>query len=274
MANILEEILAHKRIEVAEAKRRWPAAEMQTRIADLPPTKDFVAAMRAKLATGAPAVIAEIKKRSPSAGLFRADADFRPPDFAQAYERHGAACLSVLTDNRYFGGASADLTAARAACSLPILRKDFVIDEYQIIEARAIGADAILLIVDAVATHRLIELEQQAYALGLAVLVESHTEAQIQQALQLRTPLIGINNRNLTSFETDLETTINLAPLVAPERLVITESAIESAQAIDLMRKNGIHCFLVGGALMRANDPGAALADLFSGWHYDASSPA
>jgi len=266
MGNILDEILATKRMEVAAAKQRVSTTALAARISDLPPTRDFAAALRDKLAAGAPAVIAEIKKRSPSAGLFRAENDFRPADFATTYERHGAACLSVLTDEKYFGGSVDDLTAARAACNLPILRKDFIVDDYQILEARAMGADAILLIIDALPIARLIELEQRARELGLAVLAESHTLAQIQQALQLETPLIGINNRDLTRFETDLATTIHLAPRVPGTRIVITESAIESVQAIDLMRENGVRCFLVGGALMRANDPGVALAQLFSRW--------
>jgi indole-3-glycerol phosphate synthase len=266
VGNILQDILARKREEVAFAKSQVPLAELRARICEQAPPRDFVGALREKLARGRPAVIAEIKKQSPSAGQFRKAGDFRPADFAREYERHGAACLSVLTDADYFGGAAADLVAARAACSLPVLRKDFMVDAYQLFEARAMGADAILLIIDALPIERLIELEQLAQELGLAVLAESHSEPQIMQALQLITPLIGVNNRDLTRFITNLDTTLQLAHLVPKDRLLVTESGIESAQAIDLMRINGISCFLVGGALMRAPEPGAALKGLFSGW--------
>ena len=263
MADILQTILQTKRREVAEASVRVPVEVLKARIAALPPTRDFVAAIRSRHALGLPAVIAEIKKRSPSAGLFRAEHDFDPALFAVSYETHGAACLSVLTDREYFGGSSEDLIAARRACNLPILRKDFVIDEYQLYEARAMGADAVLFIIGAVSIDAFIALEALAESLGLAVLAESHTADQVQDALRLKTPLVGINNRDLTKFETNLHATISLAPAVPAGRIVVTESGIESTQAIDLMKKNSIVTFLVGGALMRAKDPGAALAELF-----------
>lgn len=264
MADILQTILETKRREVAEASARLPVQALKEQIADLPPTRDFVAAIRSRHAGGRPAVIAEIKKRSPSAGLFRAEGDFDPARFAASYEANGAACLSVLTDNEYFGGSTADLVAARGACNLPILRKDFVVDEYQLYEARAMGADAVLFIIDAVPIKRFMALEALADSLGMAVLAESHTAHQIEQALQLKTPLIGINNRDLTKFKTDLHATISLVPSVPANRIVVTESGIENSQAIDLMKKNGIKTFLVGGAFMRVPDPGGALAKLFA----------
>ncbi|AMS33296.1 MAG: indole-3-glycerol phosphate synthase TrpC [Betaproteobacteria bacterium] len=264
MANILEQILATKRVEVAAAKVRVSAEALAERIKDLPPTRDFVGAIRAQLSAKRPAVIAEIKRKSPSAGLFRAADDFAPARLAAQYAANGAACLSVLTDVEYFGGAAEDLAAAKVACNLPILRKDFVVDEYQLFEARAMGADAVLFILDALPIAEFLRLEASAESLGLAVLAESHTAAQLTQALRLKTPLIGINNRDLTRFETSLDTTLTLAPRVPSNRLVVTESGIESRQAIELMKKNGIFTFLVGGALMRQPDPGEALAKLFS----------
>ena len=263
MADILQTILATKRREVAEASVQVPLEALNERIAALPPTRDFVAAIRSRHAAGLPAVIAEIKKRSPSAGLFRAEGDFDPARFAASYETHGAACLSVLTDADYFGGSAADLVTARATCQIPILRKDFVIDEYQLYEARAMGADAVLFIIDVLPIDQFIALELLAESLGMAVLAETHTSQQIDQALQLKTTLIGINNRDLTKFETDLQATISLAPSVPANRIVVTESGIENSQAIDLMKKNGIKTFLVGGALMRAPDPGVALSTIF-----------
>jgi indole-3-glycerol phosphate synthase len=263
MSNILEEILRTKRREVDAAARQDSIAALQARIVDLPPTRDFVGALRAKHAVGKAAVIAEIKKKSPSAGQFRRDGDFDPARFAASYEAHGAACLSVLTDQDYFGGSAADLVAARAACQIPVLRKDFIVDAYQVYEARAMGADAVLFIMDALPISEFLRLEDIATDLGLDVLAESHTAAQLQQALLLRTPLIGINNRDLTRFKTDLETTTNLAPLVPQTRILITESGVETRQAVDSMRKNNINTFLVGGALLREEDPGAAFESLF-----------
>ena len=263
MSNILEEILRTKRREVDAAARQDSIAALQARIVDLPPTRDFVGALRAKHAVGKAAVIAEIKKKSPSAGQFRRDGDFDPARFAASYEAHGAACLSVLTDQDYFGGSAADLVAARVACTIPVLRKDFIVDAYQLYEARTMGADAVLFIMDALPISEFLRLEDIATDLGLDVLAESHTAAQLQQALLLRTPLIGINNRDLTRFKTDLETTTNLAPLVPQTRILITESGVETRQAVDSMRKNNINTFLVGGALLREEDPGAAFESLF-----------
>ncbi|MEI6737100.1 MAG: indole-3-glycerol phosphate synthase TrpC [Pseudomonadota bacterium] len=267
MSTILAKILATKQREVAEAKRHVPLEMLHDEIAKRDATKDFVGAIAAKHGAGIgakqPAVIAEIKKQSPSAGRFRADDDFDVARFAASYEANGAACLSVLTDHDYFGGTAGDLRAARAACELPILRKDFIVDPYQIVEARAMGADAVLFIVDVVPIDVFREWEKLATALSLAVLIESHTESQIRQAITLATPLIGINNRDLTRFETHLDTTLKLAPLVGVAKLVVSESGIESPQAIDLMMKNGILTFLVGGALMKTKDPGAALGLLF-----------
>ena len=260
MSNILEKILATKRTEVADAKARVSEAALYAEINNLPPTKDFVDAIRAKHRAKKPAVIAEIKKQSPSAGQFRADGDFDPARFAKSYAEHGAVCLSVLTDKQYFGGCADDVRLARAACNLPIIRKDFIIDPYQIIEARVMGADAVLFIIDAAPISAFQDWEKLAISLGLAVLVESHTAAQIQQALTLQTPLIGINNRDLMRFETNLKTTLALAPLADSSRIVVTESGIENLQAIDLMQKNGISTVLVGGALMKAAVPGGALA--------------
>lgn len=263
MSNVLEKILATKRVEVATAKARVSADQLHADISKLPPTKDFIGAINAKHRVATPAVIAEIKKQSPSAGQFRADGDFDVARFAKSYEENGAACLSVLTDKQYFGGSVTDVRAARSACALPIIRKDFIIDAYQVVEARAMGADAVLFIMGAAPIAEFKIWESLAASLGLAVLVESHTEAQIIEALTLATPLIGINNRDLTRFETDLDTTIRLAPLCDGGRIIVTESGIENSQAIDLMVKNGINTFLVGGALMRAPDPGAALSQLF-----------
>ncbi len=264
MSNILEQILATKRVEVAAEKARVSVEQLVARISGLPPTRDFVGALRSRQSVGQPAVIAEIKRKSPSAGLFRAADDFAPARFAAQYASNGAACLSVLTDVEYFGGTAEDLAAARAACELPILRKDFVVDEYQLWEARAMGADAVLFIMDALPIAEFVRLERVAESLGLAVLAESHTASQLDQALRLKTPLIGINNRDLTRFETSLDTTLTLAPRVPSDRLVVTESGIEARQAIELMKKNGIFTFLVGGALMRAPNPGAALKALFA----------
>jgi indole-3-glycerol phosphate synthase len=264
VSNILERILATKRDEVSAARAKRPESLLRDAIAGQPPPRDFVGAMRAKLAAGKPAVIAEIKKKSPSAGQFRDERDFDPARFAVSYEAHGAACLSVLTDGEYFGGSLGDLVAARAAVRIPVLRKDFVVDAYQVIEARAAGADAVLFIMGAIPVAAFLELEALAVSLGLAVLAESHNAVELEQALQLATPLIGINNRDLTRFVTDLDTTLRLRHRVPSDRIVVTESGIENREAIDLMKKNGVNGYLVGGAFMRAPDPGAELARLFS----------
>lgn len=261
--NILDEILATKVQEVAAAKQRVPQSVLEARLGALPPTRDFVGAIRSRHAAGKPAVIAEIKKQSPSAGQFRAEADFDPTRISASYAAHGAACLSVLTDAEYFGGCLEDIARARAGSTLPILRKDFIVDAYQLVEARVAGADAVLFIMDALPLAEFVALEGLAESLGLAVLIESHTAAQLDQALQLASPLIGINNRDLTRFETRLDTTLELQDRVPEDRILVTESGIESPQAIDLMMKNRVNTFLVGGALMRQPDPGVALGQLF-----------
>ena len=261
MADILDRILATKAQEVAAAKRTRPFAEVESAARAAPPPRDFEGALRAKIAAGRSAVIAEIKKASPSRGVLRAH--FDPPTIARSYEAGGAACLSVLTDRAYFQGAPEFLTAARAACSLPALRKDFIVDEYQIAEARALHADAILLIVAALDDARLAGLETCARDYGLAVLVEVHDGAELARALRLSTPLVGVNNRNLRKFDVSLATTLDLVPRIPGERLVITESGILAPADVATMRAHGVHAFLVGEAFMRADDPGAALASLF-----------
>lgn len=239
-----------------------PAAEIERRARAAPAPRDFAGAIRTKLAAGKPAVIAEIKRASPSKGLLRED--FDPAAIAQSYEAAGAACLSVLTDREFFRGAPEHLAAARAACALPVLRKDFVIEPYQVYESRAIGADAILLIAAALAPAAMRELEAIATRLGMAVLAEVHDRAELEAALALQTPLIGINNRNLRSFETRLETTLELAAAVPQGRIVVTESGISSPADVEHLRRAGVGAFLVGEAFMRAPDPGAALARLFA----------
>ena len=261
VADILARILATKADEVAAAKRTRPQDEIAAAARAQSPPRDFAGALRAKIATGRPAVIAEIKKASPSRGVLRAD--FDPPAIAASYERGGAACLSVLTDRTYFQGDPGYLTAARAACALPALRKDFIVDEYQIAEARAMGADAILLIVAALTDARLADLEACARDLRLAVLVEVHDATELDRALRLATPLVGINNRNLRSFDVSLSTTFDLMPSMPAERLVVTESGILAPSDVAAMRARGVDAFLVGEAFMRAKDPGAALAELF-----------
>jgi indole-3-glycerol phosphate synthase len=269
VSDILKKILATKTEEVVAAKARVPLAELRARAADAPPTRDFLGAIQAKHRAGKPAVIAEIKKASPSAGVFRAGltgegATFDPAKFALSYEKHGAACLSVLTDRDYFQGGVEDLVAARSACSLPVLRKDFIVDPYQIIEARVMGADAVLLIMGAVDIHLFQEWEILADSLGLAVLAESHSGNELEQALMLKTPLIGINNRDLTRFVTDLNTTLTLKTRIPSERIVVTESGISSPEAVKVMCDAGVNTYLIGGSLMEKPDPGAALSGLFS----------
>ena len=248
--SILERIVAAKRAEISAAKR-------PVDLKSAPPVRDFIAAVRAKR----PAVIAEIKRASPSKGVLRQD--FDPAAIAKSYEEAGAACMSVLTDREFFQGAPEHLSAARAACKLPALRKDFIIDPYQVYEARALGADCILLIVACLDDAQLRELEALAHRLGMAVLVEVHDAEELERALMLKTPLLGINNRNLRTFETRLETTLALLPRVPPERIVVTESGILAPADVARMRASGVHTFLVGEAFMRAPDPGAALQMLF-----------
>ena len=255
--SILERILEVKRAEIAAAKKSRPRVEAQARAAASP--RDFVGALRAKQ----PAVIAEIKRASPSKGVLREN--FDPAAIAKSYEKAGAACMSVLTDKEFFQGSGEHLAAARAACALPALRKDFLIDPYQVFEARALGADCVLLIVACLDDAQLRSLETTAQALGMAVLVEVHDADELERALKLKTPLIGVNNRNLRTFETRLETTLELLPRIPKDRLVITESGILSPADVARMRGHGVQAFLVGEAFMRAADPGAALAKLFGG---------
>ena len=261
MADILERILARKREELEAARAAVPFAEMQRRAALAPPPRDFVGALRAKIAAGRPAVIAEIKKASPSRGLLRAD--FDPAAIARSYEAGGAACLSVLTDRDFFQGAHEHLAEARSACTLPVLRKDFITEPYQVHESRALGADCILLIAAALARQDMQGLEAAARSLGMAVLVEVHDAVELDAALTLQTPLIGLNNRNLRTFETTLETTLGLLPKIPEGRIVVTESGILRPADVSLMGGNGVGAFLVGEAFMRAAEPGAALQRLF-----------
>ncbi len=268
MSDILERILAVKREEVAQARARLSAAELHRQaLASCAMTdgrerpRGFVSAMRARIAEGRPAVIAEIKKASPSKGVIRPD--FDPPSIAASYERGGAACLSVLTDVSFFQGSPDFLRAARAACALPVLRKDFLIDPYQVWEARTWGADCVLLIVAALDDARMAELEACAMEVGMDVLVEVHDAAELDRALRLKTPLIGVNNRNLRTFEVSLQTTIDLLGRMPPDRLVVTESGILSREDVARMRGHHVEAFLVGEAFMRAPDPGTALAALF-----------
>ena len=254
---ILERIVEAKRAEVASARTRLSEDRLSRLARDASPVRDFAGALRARR----PAVIAEIKRASPSRGVLRPD--FDPAAIARSYEGAGAACLSVLTDREFFQGAPEHLVAARAACALPVLRKDFVIDPYQVAESRAMGADCILLIVACLDDRALRELEARAHELGMAVLVEVHDGDELERALALKTPLIGVNNRNLRTFETRLETTLDLLPRIPEGRLVITESGILSAADVARMRSRGVEAFLVGEAFMRAPDPGAALAELF-----------
>lgn len=265
MSDILKKILAVKQDEVRQGLACRSLADMRAEAEAQAAPRDFVAAMRSRVAAGKAAVIAEVKKASPSKGVIRAD--FRPAEIASDYERGGAACLSVLTDSEFFQGSSEYLRDARAACTLPVLRKDFLIDAWQVYEARAMGADAVLLIVAALDLSRLREMESIAMALGMAVLVEVHDAAELDVALQLQTPLLGINNRNLRTFEVSLQTTIDLLPKIAsapgPDRLVVTESGILTQQDVAFMREHEVNAFLVGEAFMREAHPGEALKTLF-----------
>lgn len=287
MSDILNKILAVKRKEVAAGLAVKSLDQLSAEAAAQTPTRDFVGAIRAKIGAGQAAVIAEVKKASPSKGVLRPD--FRPADIAQSYAEHGAACLSVLTDRQFFQGSPEYLKEARAACGLPVIRKDFIIDPYQVVEARAMGADAILLIVAAfypvpashpihdgpnpaltpelqasTAVADMRELERLAHGLDMAVLVEVHDGAELALALQLDTPLIGINNRNLRTFDVTLDTTLAQLQRIPADRIVVTESGILAAADVARMRANEVHAFLVGEAFMRAPDPGAELARLFA----------
>ena len=262
MTDILNRILARKAEEVAERRARLPEAELIARIADLPGTRGFSAAIEAKIDAGLPAVIAEVKKASPSKGLIRTN--FDPAAIARSYAAAGAACLSVLTDSDFFQGSEAFLQQAREACSLPVLRKDFIIDAYQVYEARAIGADCVLLIVSALDDDVLLQLSLLAAELDMDVLCEVHDEEELERAMALPVPLIGVNNRNLRNFETSLETSLALQERVEYDRVLVAESGIHTPEDVARLREGGIQAFLVGEAFMRAEDPGAELRRLFS----------
>jgi indole-3-glycerol phosphate synthase len=261
MSDILKKILAVKTQEVAAAKLLKPLPSLREEAGHAGATRDFTGAIRGKIASGLPAVIAEIKKASPSKGVLRAD--FQPAEIAASYAKHGAACLSVLTDEQFFQGSVTYLQQARAACALPVLRKDFMVDSYQIYQARAMGADAILLIAAALSLEQMRDFEALAHSLQMAVLVEVHDAAELDLALQLTTPLIGINNRNLRTFEVSLQNTLALLPRIPQDRIVVTESGIFTQQDVALMRGHDVHAFLVGEAFMRAAEPGVELARLF-----------
>jgi len=260
--DVLAKILKVKAEEVAAGSAAVSLADIRVRARSAPPVRDFAGALRAKVQAGLPAVIAEVKRASPSKGLLRDP--FVPAEIAASYDRHGAACLSVLTDRQFFQGNLDHLVEARGACRLPVLRKDFMIDPYQVVEARAHGADCILLIVAALELARMRELECVARELGMSVLVEVHDAAELDLALELETPLIGVNNRDLRTFETRLETTYALMARVPAGRMLITESGILTPDDVQAMRSRGVGEFLVGEAFMRAADPGRELARLFS----------
>lgn len=262
MSDILNKIVAVKREEVAAGLKRKSLQTMRADAESRVLTRDFVGAMRTQIAAGRSAVIAEVKKASPSKGVLRAD--FIPADIAQSYAEHGAACLSVLTDQQFFQGCNDFLKQARASCDLPVLRKDFMVDAYQIYESRVLGADCILLIAACLDDAQMADLETVAHSLDMAVLVEVHDRAELDRALKLKTPLVGINNRNLRTFDVSLETTLSLRQEVPDDRLVVTESGIVSTDDVKRMREAQIHAFLVGEAFMRAADPGEALATLFA----------
>lgn len=263
MSDILEKILATKTEEVAAARKSRPLASLRNEAEARRDIRDFAGALTRRQSAGRAGVIAEIKKASPSKGIIRPD--FQPAAIAESYAGHGAACLSVLTDVRYFQGAADYLVAARDACDLPVLRKDFLVDEYQVFEARAMGADCILLIVAALDDARLADFEAIARELGMAVLVETHDAAELDRALRLASPLIGVNNRNLRTFDVSLDTTLFLLPVIQAEgRMAITESGISTPDDVIRMREAGVNSFLVGEAFMREADPGAALAHLFA----------
>ena len=262
MSDILNKILATKAIEVAASKAKISLDKVKKLAEMQPKPRDFIGAIRAKIAAGNAAVIAEIKKASPSKGVIREN--FNPAEIAVSYENGGAACLSVLTDVEYFQGSSDYLLQARAACHLPVLRKDFMIDAYQVYEARAMGADCILLIAAAIDLAKMRELETVAHELGMAVLVEVHDGDELALALQLKTPLVGINNRNLRTFDVTLQTTLGLLDRLPDDKIIVTESGIFTADDVKLMRDNNVHTFLVGEAFMRQPDPGLELKKVFS----------
>jgi indole-3-glycerol phosphate synthase len=262
MTDILSQILRDKAREVIDRAEQVSLYELSRQVEHLPPARGFAAAIQDKINTGKLAVIAEIKKASPSKGVMRED--FEPADIARSYAANGATCLSVLTDEKYFKGHTEFLKAARAACQIPVLRKDFVIDPYQVYEAREMGADAILLIAAALGDPMMIDLEQVALALGLDVLVEVHNEQELERALLLQTPLLGINNRNLKTFETTLETTLSMLSKIPDDKIVVSESGIHTPNDIKLLRSKKVNAFLIGEALMREENPGSALSALIS----------
>lgn len=259
--DILRRILARKTEEIIERSRRLPANELRRQVESAPSPRGFLQAIHARLASGKPAIIAEIKRASPSQGLLRAD--FRPADIARSYEHHGATCLSVLTDVDFFQGCDAHLQEARTACRLPVLRKDFTIKEYQVYEARFLGADAVLLIAAALADNQMHDLAELVGELGMDVLVEIHEERELDRALRLPVPLIGINNRDLRTFHTTLDTTLGLLKKIPVDRIVITESGIHTPEDVESLRAQGINAFLVGEAFMRAENPGIKLQEMF-----------
>lgn len=261
MADILDQIVAVKREEIAAARKKRPLEAVREDALTRVLTRDFEGALRRKIAAGQAAVIAEVKKASPSKGVLRED--FIPADIAQSYAEHGAACLSVLTDRQFFQGSGDYLKQARASCDLPVLRKDFMVDPYQVYESRVLGADCILLIAACLADEQMAELEAIARSLDMAVLVEVHDRAELERALKLRTRLVGVNNRNLRTFEVSLDTTLGMLADVPADRLLVTESGILGTADVKKMRDAGVHAFLVGEAFMRAPDPGLALAELF-----------
>lgn len=262
MPDILEKIIAVKREEIAASLQLKPLAAVRFDAESRVLTRDFTGAIRKKIAAGQPAVIAEIKKASPSKGVLRAD--FIPADIAQSYAESGAACLSVLTDTPFFQGSADYLKQARASCALPVLRKDFMVDAYQVYESRVMGADCVLLIAACLDDAQMKDLEALAMSLDMAVLVEAHDAIELERALKLKTPLIGINNRNLKTFEVTLDTTLSLMGQVPEDRILVTESGISTAADVQRMREAKINAFLVGEAFMRADDPGLALEALFA----------
>jgi indole-3-glycerol phosphate synthase len=260
MSDILNQILRDKAAEVVSCAESVTLPELARRVENLPPPRGFISSIKEKIESNQAAVIAEIKKASPSKGIIREN--FDPAQIARSYAENGAACLSVLTDQKYFKGHADHLKLARAACDIPVLRKDFMIDPYQVYEAREMGADAILLIVAALGDPMMMDLEQMAMALGMDVLVEVHNEQELERALCLKTPLLGINNRNLRTFETTLETTIGLLSLIPEDKIVVSESGIHNRSDIELLRENKVNGFLIGEAFMRQQDPGRALSEL------------
>lgn len=259
--DILKKIIARKYEEIIERKQQVSLDELLSRTAGMDQPRGFVRAIKSRIESGLPSVIAEIKKASPSKGVIREN--FNPAEIARSYSQHGASCLSVLTDKDYFQGHERYLMEARAACSLPVLRKDFIVDAYQVVEARSIGADCILLIAAVLSQNEMAELSDLAAKLGMDVLIEVHDKNELDRALSINQTLIGINNRDLRTFEVHLETTLNLLPHIPENRIVVTESGIVKPADVDLMRKNGINCFLVGEAFMRAANPGQEMAEFF-----------